>query len=172
MNCAHPRRRRPEYAAPLVPSSHSRTGTENPVFGRSRMLRGRFALFAITLFVDSQIRIGREAEGRLPQRATPKSTGIDSSRRTRTGHHLVARILQSCNGLFAPHGRELMQEFLEGIAGFEIVEKRLNRHSRANEDRRSAEPIWVAMDHVLRETRRGRHLNQSTSARFGVDNAN
>ena len=65
--------------------------------------------------------------------------GIDSSRRTRTGHYLLPSVLQRCDGLFAAHGWELVQKFLETVAGFEIVKERLNRDARADEDRRAAE---------------------------------
>lgn len=93
-----------------------------------------------------------------------KSTGIDSSRRTRTGHYLVTSVLQKCHGLFAPHGRKLMQEFLEAVTGFEVVKQRLNGDACPNEHWRSAEPIWIAIDHVLWEPQRSRHSHQSTSA--------
>ena len=97
-----------------------------------------------------------------PVRSRAKSTGTDSSRRTRTGHYLVAGVFERRDGLFAPHRRELMQKLLKAIAGFEIVEQRLNGNARAHEHGRAAEPIWVAMNHVFREPQSSRHTLQCT----------
>lgn len=100
-----------------------------------------------------------------------KSTGIDSSSRTRTGHHLRARVFQCGYGLLAPHGRKLAQKLLKAVASFEVIEERLNRDARADEHRRSTEPVWVAMHHVLWESQRTRHRPQSTPVPIGVHNA-
>jgi hypothetical protein len=62
-----------------------------------------------------------------------------------------ASVLQCRDGLLAPHGWELMQELLETVTGFEIVEQRLNRDARSHEDRGAAQPLWVAVDDIFRE---------------------
>lgn len=45
------------------------------------------------------------------------------------------------------HARELIQEFLEGIAGLDVVEKVLNRYSRPPEHWSSMHDLRIAMDH-------------------------
>jgi hypothetical protein len=48
--------------------------------------------------------------------------------------------------LCARHGREALQEFVDGFAAFERVDEVLQRHSRADEDRRTAHDVGDAMD--------------------------
>jgi hypothetical protein len=55
------------------------------------------------------------------QVGSAKSTGIDSSRRTRARHYLVAGVLKGRDDLCSPHGRKLLQEHVETVASFEIV---------------------------------------------------
>ena len=38
-----------------------------------------------------------------------------------------------------------MQEFVESLATFEIVEQRLHRHAGTDEDRRASENFWIAV---------------------------
>jgi hypothetical protein len=51
--------------------------------------------------------------------------------------------------LVTPDGGELVQEFVECLATFEIVEQRLNRHARTDEDGRAPENLGVAVYDVL-----------------------
>ena len=48
-----------------------------------------------------------------PVGSSAKSMGIDSSSRTRTGHHLIAGVFQRRDGLLATNGWELVQKLLE-----------------------------------------------------------
>ena len=59
--------------------------------------------------------------------------------------HLL-RQLQHGDGLIAAHRREILEKFIEGITGFEIIEQRLHRHTSADEDGRAAENLGIAMD--------------------------
>src|SRR3972149_8302383 len=72
-----------------------------------------------------------------------RSSGSCSSRRTRTSQQRSAREVESGDRLVAPHGWELTQELVERIAAFEIVEQRLHRHARADEDGRAAKNLGV-----------------------------
>lgn len=87
-----------------------------------------------------------------PVRSCAKSTGIDSSRRTRTGHYLIAGVFERRDGLFAPNGRELMQELFEAVPSFQVIEQRLSGNACANEHWRPAQPGWIAMHDVLWES--------------------
>ena len=61
-------------------------------------------------------------------------------------HHALTRELESGDGLLASDGRELPQEFMERVTSLEVVEQRLQWHSCANEDWRSAEDLGVAVN--------------------------
>jgi hypothetical protein len=80
-----------------------------------------------------------------------------SSGRTRTGQERVAGQIEGGNGLFAPHGGELAQKFVKGVPALQVGEQRLDRHTRANEGRRSAENIGVAVNN-LTESRHDRFV--------------
>src|SRR5258708_30540600 len=95
-----------------------------------------------------------------------KSTGIDSSRRTRTGHYLVPGVFQGRDGLLATHRWELVQELVEAVARFEVVKERLHRNARTYKHRRTTEPLRIAVYHVLGESQRVHHI--SNVPLFGV----
>src|SRR5436190_13261253 len=61
-----------------------------------------------------------------------RGTHSSSSSRTRFAHILAQ--FERSHGLLACHGREIIQKFIEGISGFQIVIKRLDRNARAYED--------------------------------------
>ena len=57
-----------------------------------------------------------------------------SSSRTRTGDHALACEFESGDRLLACDRRELLQEFIQSVSALEIVEQRLHRHPRPDED--------------------------------------
>ena len=63
----------------------------------------------------------------------------------RTSQQRSARELEGGESLVALDGWELMQEFVESLATFEIVEQRLHGHARTDEDRRTAENFGIAV---------------------------
>ena len=66
--------------------------------------------------------------------------------------HLLGK-LKSSDGLFAAYARKMIQEFVESISGFEIIDERFHRHASPNEDRRAPQNIGIAVD----DTRFVRH---------------
>src|SRR5438552_2029959 len=80
-----------------------------------------------------------------PSSIATRSRGSCSSRRTRTSQQCSARDLEGGDGLVALDGWELVQEIVESLAAFEIVEQRLHRHARPDEDHRAAENFGIAM---------------------------
>ena len=53
-----------------------------------------------------------------------------------------------------------MDKFVEGLAAFQMIEERLNRHPRADKDRRSAEDVWIAVDDFVES----HHMNRSIAS--------
>jgi len=47
------------------------------------------------------------------------------------------------------HGGKVFEELIQRLSAFEIIKQRLERDSRSAEDRRAAQNIWVADDHVV-----------------------
>src|SRR6266545_3782625 len=84
-----------------------------------------------------------------PARSKARSTGRCSSRRTRTGQKRFSGKVECGDGLFALHGRKLVEKFIKSLAAFQMIEERLNGHSRADKDRRSAEDVRIAMDDLV-----------------------
>ena len=56
------------------------------------------------------------------------------------------RLLQSRERERAAHGREVVQEFLEGVSAFDVVDQRLNRDPRSDEYRRAAQDVGVGVN--------------------------
>ena len=81
-----------------------------------------------------------------PAQERARSTGRCSSRRTRTGEERVAGQVECGDGLFAFHGRKLVEKLVERIATFQMIEERLHRDPRADKDRGAIEDVWIAMD--------------------------
>src|SRR5947209_321549 len=67
-----------------------------------------------------------------------KRLGRHSSSRTRTGEERLLGLLQGRYGLLAGHGREILEEFGQWLAPFQVVQQRRERHARADEHRRPA----------------------------------
>ena len=80
-----------------------------------------------------------------PASAAIRSYGRFSSSSTRTCQQALARELKGRDGLFASNRRELLEKLVQGIAGFEVVEKRLHWDASANEHRRSTQNLEVAV---------------------------
>jgi hypothetical protein len=76
-------------------------------------------------------------------------TGRCSSRRTRTGQEGVAGQVECGDGLFALHGRKLVEKLVESIATFQMIEERLHRDPRAQKDRGATEDVWIALDDLV-----------------------
>ena len=71
---------------------------------------------------------------------------VPSSSRTRTGQNEIARQVQRSERLFLRHRGELVEEMVERLTAFQVVEERLNRHSRAAKDGRASRdsgPLWT-----------------------------
>src|SRR3989442_4844635 len=81
-----------------------------------------------------------------PCSSRARSTGRCSSRRTRTGQERIASEVERSDGLLAPDGRELPEELVEGLAALEVVEEGLDRDPGADENRRAAEDVGVAVE--------------------------
>lgn len=58
-----------------------------------------------------------------------------------------AREFQCSHRLLTTDGWKLVEEDVETVSGFEIVEKRLHGDTRIDEDRRSAEDFRISMYH-------------------------
>lgn len=81
----------------------------------------------------------------LATHASKKVAVRCSSRRTRTSQQRSSRELEDGDGLVALDGWKLVQELVESLTAFEIVEQRLHRHARADEHRRAAENFRIAV---------------------------
>ena len=95
-----------------------------------------------------------QGEVDLLLRAGVRCTGRCSSRRTRTPQERIPREVERGDRLLAANGRDLPEEVIEGFTAFEIVEERLDRHSRADENGRSPENLGIAA-HDLAQLRKG-----------------
>lgn len=72
--------------------------------------------------------------------------GTHSSSSTRTTHHDGARLFQHGDGPFPAYGWEVVQKRVEGMLALKVVEQRLDRHMRANEDERTAEEFGITVN--------------------------
>src|SRR2546430_3128953 len=75
--------------------------------------------------------------------------GTHSSSRSRTSFCHLTPELQCRNRLVASDTGEVVQKLVQGIACFEIVVERLDRHPSAHEDWSSAEDVGVTVNHTL-----------------------
>src|SRR5208337_1728254 len=82
-----------------------------------------------------------------PLRYGASCLGNCSSSRMRT----VAQDLVGCfergNHLIARHGRKGVQEFVQAVAAFQVIDEVPERDSRAHEHRRAAKDLRVAVNH-------------------------
>jgi hypothetical protein len=63
------------------------------------------------------------------------------------GHQHLLGEFESGHGLLAGDAGEILQEVVEGIACLQVVEQGANRDTGAEEYRRPAKDVWVAVDH-------------------------
>lgn len=75
--------------------------------------------------------------------------GSDSSTRTFNANNGLSRQRQRRNGLFAAYGRELLEELIERITRFEVIEQVEDRDARADENELSAHDFGIAVDHLF-----------------------
>src|SRR2546423_3119265 len=59
--------------------------------------------------------------------------------------HLLSKIVQQCDDLLAFHAGKPFQEFIDRFASFQMIEKTLDRHACANEDRFAPKNLGVRM---------------------------
>src|SRR5882672_7217912 len=59
---------------------------------------------------------------------------------------MTAPLLQCRDRLFLRDGGEILEELRKGLSGFDVIEQGLKRNSRADEDRRPAQDLGIAMD--------------------------
>ena len=81
-----------------------------------------------------------------PANSAARARGRFSSSRTRTGQNGIPSRIECGNRRLLRHRRELIEELVEGLSPFQIVEHRLNRHPRAAEDRHTPRDLRVAVD--------------------------
>jgi hypothetical protein len=62
--------------------------------------------------------------------------------------HLAAQF-ERRNRLLAPDGREILQELIKRVAGFEVVVERLYGHASAGKNRSSTQDFAVAVNYDL-----------------------
>src|SRR6267142_3143798 len=79
-----------------------------------------------------------------PTSSSLRGRGRDSSRRTRTSGQQVLRDFQRGNGLLSGHGREVIEELFQAIAGGKVVQQVLDWDASAHKHRRSPEDLGVA----------------------------
>lgn len=85
-----------------------------------------------------------------PVNSAARARGRFSSSRTRTGQNEIARQVQRSECLFLGHRRKLIQEMVESLSAFQVVEERPNRHPRAAKNGRASGDFRVAVDDGLR----------------------
>lgn len=61
----------------------------------------------------------------------------------------LGRLLQEADGLLALDAGKVLQKVVQRVAGFQVVEQRSHGHAGADEDRRTAEDLGVAVENGL-----------------------
>src|SRR3954451_2406552 len=79
-----------------------------------------------------------------------KGLGTHSSSSTRMSDQHPLRELQDGHGLLPSHAREVIQEGVEGLSTFEIVQQSLHRHTRSHEDGGAPQDVRIRVDDLLR----------------------
>ena len=59
-------------------------------------------------------------------------------------------MLKNGDGQFPAHGRKVIEKDIDGVPRFKMIEKRLDRHSRSDEDGRSTVDLGVNNDELRR----------------------
>jgi hypothetical protein len=80
-------------------------------------------------------------------RSTFSLRGRQSSRRTRIREQRLLRLLESGHRLLPGHGREVSQKLIEGVASFEVIEKRLEGNPCPHENGGAAEDFRIAVNY-------------------------
>lgn len=80
---------------------------------------------------------------------------------------MVLGFFERRDGLVARHGREVVEELVEGTARFEVVEKGFHWHACPHEYDRSVEDLRVAVDDAFPGSGT-LSLHTSTSSTFGA----
>ena len=73
--------------------------------------------------------------------------GRHSSSRIRRGEKSVLGLLEGRHRLFAADSRKVVQKLAQRVTGLQVIQERLERHSRPNKDRRTAHDQWVTVHH-------------------------
>jgi len=85
----------------------------------------------------------------------------------RTRNQGIFGELESRDCLLATHRRKILEELAKGLSGFEVVEQGLQRHSRSDEDHRSAHDlgfVYLVVSIAIGPGRQGQHLQLYRSA--------
>src|SRR5713226_5569804 len=91
-----------------------------------------------------------------------RGTHSSSSSRTRLAH--VPSQLKCGNRLLARDGREVIQEFIEGIAALQIFIQSLDRHSRTDEDWHATQDFGVRVHDLADVYHRPRMIRRGPQA--------
>jgi hypothetical protein len=83
-----------------------------------------------------------------PASRGPSFRGRHSSRRMRAGKERFFRYLERLDCLLAAHGREIVEELVETVPSFEVIDEVLDRHARTHENWNASEYLWVRMNDV------------------------
>src|SRR5712692_1254899 len=83
-----------------------------------------------------------------PASSSASSRGRHSSSRMRTGFQSLSSYLEGGNRLLPGHRGEGLQEVIDRVPGFQIVNKVLERNAGPHEHRGTAEYLWVAVDNL------------------------
>src|SRR5262249_52673001 len=83
-----------------------------------------------------------------PTRSAFSLRGRHSSSRTRIAFEGLSSQLQHGDSLLAGHGRKVLQELVDAVAGFEAVDQGLHRDSCPSKHRGSAQDLLGSLDHA------------------------
>jgi len=84
---------------------------------------------------------------------------------------MLPRFFEQSNDLFTLHARKALQEFLDRVAGLDVIEKALHWDTRPDKDRLPAENVRILrydLAHSLRITQRA---ESSSVRKAGSDHA-
>jgi hypothetical protein len=80
------------------------------------------------------------------------------------GYQQILRKFERGDDLFAAYAGEVVQKLRQGVARFEVVQQRLDRNPRADENGRPAQDIGIGMNDLSCCRHRGLRCDDSTSA--------
>src|SRR5437016_14464215 len=81
------------------------------------------------------------------RRMSSRQSKFSSSRILKSGwrEHLLSKIVQQGDNLLAFHAGKPLQKFIDRCASFQVIEKALDRHARAHENRFTSENLGIRM---------------------------